>query len=111
MSQSEDTVEFIKKRKRNDEKEGQDQVLSFRELKPHFDKKFEAINKKFSVETKHLAKRLKKPAVSSFNYKGNIIQHEFNLNLREDMEVLFHLIQKGSVSRAIKTVKNMIEDL
>ena len=44
MSQSEDTVEFIKKRKRNDEKEGQDQVLSFRGLKSHFDKKFEAIN-------------------------------------------------------------------
>ena len=44
MSQSEDTVEFIKKRKRNDEKEGQDQVLSFRGLKSHLDKKFEAIN-------------------------------------------------------------------
>ena len=26
MSQSEDTVEFIKKQKRNDEKEGQDQA-------------------------------------------------------------------------------------
>ena len=46
MSQSEDTVEFIKKMRRNDGKEGQDQVLSFRELKSHFDKKFEAINKK-----------------------------------------------------------------
>ena len=111
MSQSEDTVEFIKKRKRNDEKEGQDQVLSFRGLKSHFDKKFEAINKKFSIETKHLAKRLKKPVVPSFNNKGNIIQHEFNLNLTEDMEVLIHLIQKGSISRATKAVKNMIEDL
>ena len=39
--------------KKNDEKEGQDQVLAFRELKSHFDKKFEAINKNFSVETKH----------------------------------------------------------
>ena len=48
MSQSEDTVEFI------EIYQGQDQVLSFRELKPHFDKKFEAINKKKnSVETKH----------------------------------------------------------
>ena len=28
-----------------------------------------------------------------------------------DMEVLVHLIQKGSVSRATKAVKNMIEDL
>ena len=121
MSQSEDTVEFIKKRKRNDEKEGQDQVLSFRGLKSHFDKKFEAINKKFSIETKHLAKRLKKPAVPSFNYKGNVIQHEFNLNLIEDIEfnlnliedieVLIHLIQKSSISRATKAVKNMIEDL
>ena len=27
------------------------------------------------------------------------------------MEVLVHLIQKGSVSRATKAVKNMIEDL
>ena len=44
MSQSEDTVEFSKKRKRNDEKERQDQVLSFRELKSYFDKEFEAIN-------------------------------------------------------------------
>ena len=51
------------------------------------------------------------PAVSSFNYKGNIIQHEFNLNLIEDMEVLIHLIQKGSISRATKAVKNMIENL
>ena len=47
MSQSEDAVEFIKKRKRIDEKERQDLVLSFRELKFHFDKKFEAIDKKF----------------------------------------------------------------
>ena len=38
MSQSKDTVEFIKKRKRNDKKDGQDQVLSFQELKSHFDK-------------------------------------------------------------------------
>ena len=94
MSQAEDTVEFSKKRKRKNEKEGQDQVLSFRELKSNFDKKFEAIynNKKNSVETKHLAKRWKKPAVPSFNYKGNIVQHEFNLNLVEDMEELIHLI-------------------
>ena len=48
------------KRKRTDGKEGKDHVLSFRELKPHFHKKFEAIKKTFSVETKHLAKRLKK---------------------------------------------------
>ena len=47
MSQSEDAVEFTKKTKENDEKEGQDQVLSFRELKSHFDEKFEAINKNF----------------------------------------------------------------
>ena len=48
MLQAEDTVEFSKKRKRKNEKEGQDQVLSFRELKSNFDKKFEAIynNKK-----------------------------------------------------------------
>ena len=59
MSQSEVTVEFIKKRKRNDLKEGQDQVLPFWWLKCHFDKKFEASNKTFSVETKHLVKRLK----------------------------------------------------
>ena len=38
MSQSKDTVEFIKKRKRNDKKDGQEQVLSFQELKSHFDK-------------------------------------------------------------------------
>ena len=49
--------------------------------------------------------------VPSFNNKGNIIQHEFNLNLTEDMEVLIHLIQKGSISRATKAVKNMIDDL
>ena len=59
MSESEDTVEFSKKRERNDEEEGQDQVLSFRELKSYFDKKFEDINETFSVETKHSAKRLK----------------------------------------------------
>ena len=46
MSQSEDTVEFIKKRKRNDENEELYQVLSFWELRSHFDKKIEAINKK-----------------------------------------------------------------
>ena len=48
MSQAEDTVEFSKKRKRKNEEEGQDQVLSFRELKSNSDKKFEAIynNKK-----------------------------------------------------------------
>ena len=111
MSESEDTIEFGKKRKRNKEEEGQDQVLSFRELKSYFDTKFEDINKKFSVETKYLAKKLKKPAVPSFNYKGNRIQHELNLNLIEDMEVLIPLIQKGSISRVTKAVKNMIEDL
>ena len=93
MSESEDTVEFRKKRKRNDEEEGQDQVLSFQELRSYFDKKFEDINEKFSVETKHLAKRIKKPAVPSFNYRGNRIQLEFNLNLIEDMEVLIPPIQ------------------
>ena len=56
MSESEVTVEFSKKRKRNDEEEGLDQVLSFRELKSYLDKKFEDINEKFSV---HLTKRLK----------------------------------------------------
>ena len=39
MSESEDTVEVSKKRKRNDEEEGQGQVLSFQELKFYFDKK------------------------------------------------------------------------
>ena len=53
MSQSEDTVEFSKKRKINDKEEGQDQVLFFRESKSYFNKKFEDINDKFSVETKH----------------------------------------------------------
>ena len=71
MPESEVTVEFSKKRKRNEKEEGQDQVLSFRELKSYFDKKFEDINEKFSLETKHLAKRLTKPAAPSFNYKSN----------------------------------------
>ena len=48
MSQSEDTVEFSKKRKKTTRK------------KSYFDKKFEDINEKFSVETKDLAKRIKK---------------------------------------------------
>ena len=56
------------------------------------------------METKDLT-------VLSFNYKGNRIQHGFNLNFIEDMEVLIPLIQKGSISRATKAVKNMIEDL
>ena len=86
MSQSENAVEFSKKKKRN-EKEGKDQVLSFLELKSYFDKKFEDIDEKVSFFKKKLA-------VSSFNYKDNGIQHEFNLNLIEDMEVLIHLIQK-----------------
>ena len=60
MSQSEETVKFSKKRKRNDEEEGQDQVLFFRKLKSYSDKIFEDINGTFFVETKHLAKRLKK---------------------------------------------------
>ena len=110
MSESEDTVEFSKKRKRNDEEEGQDQVLSFRKLKSYFDKKFQDINEKFSVETKHLAKKFKKATVPSFNYKGNRIQHEFNLNLIEDMEVLIPCIQKGSIISVTKAVKNIIED-
>ena len=48
--------------------------------------------------------------VSSFNYKGNRIQHEFNSSLIENIEVLIHLIQKGSMSRASKGVKNRVED-
>ena len=63
------------------------------------------------MKNKHLAKRLKKPAVPSFNYIDNIVQHEFNLNLVEAMAVLIYLIQKGSISRATKAVKNMIGDL
>ena len=39
MSQSEDTVKFREKKKRNnEEKEGQDQVLFFQVLKSCFDK-------------------------------------------------------------------------
>ena len=67
ISQSEDIVEFIKKRKRNNKKEREDQVLSFRKLKSQFDKKFEAIDKNLFEETKHLAKMLKNPAVPSFH--------------------------------------------
>ena len=47
MPQSENAVEFSKKRKRN-EKEGKDQVLSFLELKSYFDKKFEDVDEKVS---------------------------------------------------------------
>ena len=43
--------------------------------------------------------------VPSFSYKGNITKHEFNLNFIEDMEVLTHLIKKGSISCATKAVK------
>ena len=50
MSQSEDIVEISKKRKRNENEEGKDQLLSFRELKSYFHTKFEDINEKFSVE-------------------------------------------------------------
>ena len=57
------------------------------------------------MENKHLAKRLKKPSVPSFNYKDNIVQHEFNLNLVEDMAVLIHLIQKGSISVLLRQLK------
>ena len=64
MSQSENTVEFSKKRKRNDAEEGQNQVLSFQELKSYFDKKLEDIDETFSVQTKHLAKRLQKASGS-----------------------------------------------
>ena len=47
MPQSENAVEFSKKRKRN-EKERKDQVLSFLELKSYFDKKFEDVDEKVS---------------------------------------------------------------
>ena len=83
MSQSEDTVEFSKKRKRNDKEKGR----------------------------KKKRRKKKKPVVPSFNYKGNRTQREFNLNVIEDMEVLIPLIQKGVISRATRAVKNMIEDL
>ena len=67
MSESEDNVEVCKKKNRNNKEKTHNQVLYFQELKSYFDKKFEDINEKFSVETKHLAKRLKKPVVLSFN--------------------------------------------
>ena len=67
MSESEDNVEVSKKKNRNNKEKTHNQVLYFQELKSDFDKKFEDINEKFSVETKHLAKRLKKPVVLSFN--------------------------------------------
>ena len=39
MSQSEDTVKFrMKKKRKNEEQEGQDQVLFFQVLKSYFDK-------------------------------------------------------------------------
>ena len=67
MSESEDNVEVSKKKNRNNKEKTHNQVLYFQELKSYFDKKFEDINEKSSVETKHLAKRLKKPVVLSFN--------------------------------------------
>ena len=83
MSQSEDTVEFSKKKKKNDKEKGR----------------------------KKKRRKKKNPVVPSFNYKGNRIQREFNLNVIEDMEVLIPLIQKGVISRATRAVKNMIKDL
>ena len=67
MSQLEDTVEFIKKIKRKYKKKDKISPRMMDLAQNHLDKKFEAINKKFSAETKHLAKRLKKPAVPFFN--------------------------------------------
>ena len=55
MSESEDNVEVSKKKYRNNKEKTHNQVLYFQELKSDFDKKFEDINEKFSVETKHLA--------------------------------------------------------
>ena len=78
MPESEVTVEFSKKKKRNEEEEGQDQVLSFRELKSYFDKKIEDINEKCYLETKHLAKRLKKASGSILHPITNVI--EFNMS-------------------------------
>ena len=68
----------LARKKTKNEEDGQDHILSFRELKSYFHKKFEDINENVSAETKHSAKSLKKPVVPSFNYKGYRIQHEFN---------------------------------
>ena len=110
MSQSDDTIEFSKKRKRNDEEQGQDQVLSFRELKLILIKKFEDINENFFVETKHLARKLRKSGVSSFNYKGNRIQHAFNLNpIKKHGSInSSYSNQKGSIS--CNTVQKYLPD-
>ena len=39
---------------------------------------------------------------SNFNIKGNKIQHDFNVNVVNELEDLLHLIDRGSVKSSSK---------
>lgn len=104
--------ENSRKRKRTeDHEEEENQVTSFHELKEYFDAKFEAINNKFIDETQNLAKKLKKPVSSSFKYKGNKFQYDFNNELIENLEELLQLIEVGSITRSTNLANKMLSSL
>ena len=113
MGKEKQVTESTRKRKRTDEQqdEQQDQVLSFQELKNYFDEKFEVINNKVVSQTQNLAKKFKKPVASSFKYKGNKYQYEFNNELLENIEDLLVLIAVGSITRSTELVNEMKDNL
>ena len=109
MGKEKQVTENTRKRKRTDEQqdEQQDQVLSFQELKDYFDQKFEVINNKVVNQTQNLAKKFKKPVASSFKFKGNKYQYDFNNELLENIEDLLELIEVGSITRSTELVNEM----
>lgn len=83
-------------------------------LRNYLDKKF--IEQKQEFDTKlQLQQKIKnnmkvsaKPDTSKqFKFKGNQVQHEFNMKLAEDIEDVIDLIKEGSVSRSTKRLTNM----
>ena len=96
-----------------------EEIGGFQLLRTYFDKKFEEQNnkleEKITEDTRHLEKRLKMKSKSKketpLKYRGNEIQHKFNLELIQSLEELKLLVERGSITRSTKRIKDIISSV
>ena len=91
--------------------------ISFEPLHKYFDKKIDEQKKimelKFYSDARQIEKKLKLSIPEreiNFKFKGNKIQHQFNVKLVEEFENISFRVSEGSVSRVKKKMDKLVEE-
>ena len=77
------------------------------------DKQNKRMESKHHSDARQIEKKLKlcKPEQEiDFKFKGNEMQHQFNIKLIEELENISFLVSKNSVSRVKKKTQKLVEE-